>query len=471
MVDSKLPSKSVFRLTWPLLFWNAVVAFFVSFEFINVLVISNLFWPGEVFHAVEVSLLIGTRLWADGIFAIFWGVLVDKPRINRKKLFSITSSLTALMVLINGWAPIGNGTHSLGSWILIRILIGVFMSAGGPMFNSLSSDSLTPQQRSQFFGLAGLFWTIFQSIGTLTSAYLFLIGFWRQFIWGAGIGFIIWGVLFVLFYQEPKRAAQDSEVKHLIQTTAITYNYEMNIQTLKKTMFSRTNLLILFEGFFTGTVFNMITFLLTPYVLSPPLNLSTISLTLLMFIFGFPGGFIGMVLLAKVSDKYGGNNLHRRIKLIVGSILIGILFYFMIFLIPFPPLTVEQGKDFTFLMGHWEFYWIGLLILGSNAFLSMYGINQSPIVQQINLPEGRGKIASWNQFIEVISAGTGPVIAGIVLLLFGYNYRLTFQILLILIIPGILLWLLALRFIEKDRALISEILQKRAQEMELQLGN
>ncbi len=458
--------RSILRMTFPLLLWNAIVAFFVGSELINILVISGLLWPGEPFHVLEISFLIAARLWADGLFALVWGILVDKPRIKRKLLFTITGSVTGIIILFNALAPIGKGMASFNVWIIIRVCIGLFMSAGGPMFTSLSSDLLTQEERSQFFGYAGIFWMVFQTLGTLISAIMFQQGLWRNFIGFAAIGFFCWVAVFRLYFREPKRAAQDEAVKHLIQTTDIKYEYEMNPATLRKTMLSRTNLLILFEGFFMSTVLSLVNFLLIPYVLSPPHNISAVSFTLLMMMYGIPGSLIGMTVLAKFSDKYGGKNLKRRIKLIVGSVLIGVLGFLIIFFIPFPSLTPGQGNDFKLLMSYPQFYMIGILIVISNAFFSMYGINQAPIVQEINLPEGRGKIASWNQFIEVFNAGTGPVLAGIFLTLFSNNYRLTFQILLLLIIPGILMWLFALRFIEKDMAVVHVILQLRAEEMQ-----
>ena len=168
------------------------------------------------------------------------------------------------------------------------------MSCGGPMFNSLSSDILTPEERSQFFGTAGIFWTVFQTGGTLLSAWMFQIGWWRQFIGIAAIGFFVWAFNFTTRFNEPKRAAQDSGIKELIQTTEIRYEYEMNMKTLRKTMLSRTNILVLFEGFFISTVQSLVNFLLIPYILSPPHNLSSVSLTVLMMIFGIPGGFLSV---------------------------------------------------------------------------------------------------------------------------------------------------------------------------------
>ena len=80
---------STFKRTWPLLLFYGCISLFVSADFINLLVISGLLWPGEPFHAVELGGMIALRLWTDGFLALIWGVMVDKPHTNRKRLLKI----------------------------------------------------------------------------------------------------------------------------------------------------------------------------------------------------------------------------------------------------------------------------------------------------------------------------------------------------------------------------------------------
>ena len=99
------------------------------------------------------------------------------------------------------------------------------------------------------------------------------------------------------------------------------------------------------------------------------------------------------------------------------------------------------------------------------AVLGLWNINQPPILQDINLPEAQGKISSANQFLEALGMGTGPIIAGYILVIFNQNYQLTLLIITIFGIMGGLLWLSATIWINKDVDRISSILKEREAEL------
>ncbi len=79
------------------------------------------------------------------------------------------------------------------------------------------------------------------------------------------------------------------------------------------------------------------------------------------------------------------------------------------------------------------------------------------------MPEAQGKIASWNQLLESIGYGAGPLIVGILLSISGGNYQLTILIIIIFVIPGIILWFLSLKWYPQDRNMIKNLLEERAE--------
>jgi MFS family permease len=89
-------------------------------------------------------------------------------------------------------------------------------------------------------------------------------------------------------------------------------------------------------------------------------------------------------------------------------------------------------------------------------------VNQPPVLQEINLPEGQGQIVSWNQFLEHIGYGLGPLIAGVFISMFGQNYQISAIIITIFVIPGAVLWILSLSWYSHDKKRIKEILKERA---------
>ena len=136
------------------------------------------------------------------------------------------------------------------------------------------------------------------------------------------------------------------------------------------------------------------------------------------------------------------------------------------FFVPIPFLTPEQGADIALFFSLPVVYVMGALILTSDAVSSLYMVNQPPVLQEINLPEAQGQITSWNQFLENIGYGMGPLIAGVFISAFGQNYQVSAMIITVFVIPGIILWVLSLKWYPFDKIVIKEILEDRAQVLE-----
>jgi len=148
--------------------------------------------------------------------------------------------------------------------------------------------------------------------------------------------------------------------------------------------------------------------------------------------------------------------------MIVLSIVVGLIMYALIFFLPLPHLTVDEGKNIPLLMSLPIIWAMGIIYFTSRSVFSLYIVNQAPVLQEINLPEAQGQIVSWNQFLESLGRGIAPLLAGILLVLTGMNYQLVVIIMALCIIPGIVLWILALRWFENDSKIIKEILNDRA---------
>ena len=97
--------------------------------------------------------------------------------------------------------------------------------------------------------------------------------------------------------------------------------------------------------------------------------------------------------------------------------------------------------------------------------LTIYAINQPPILQNINLPEAQGKISSANQFLELIGSGLGPIIGGLLLTNNNQNFQLTVLISVCIGIIGALAWLFGAKSINTDVQRISSMLSERAVEL------
>ncbi|MEX2682333.1 MAG: MFS transporter [Candidatus Sigynarchaeota archaeon] len=463
--------RGVLRRAWVLLWWNASVSFLVSAEFINLLVMSYKIWPGEPFHALEMGGLITARLWMDGIAAVLlWGPLAD--RFDRRKLHMFNSAVTGSLVLVNAFLPIGGGFSSYYAWLALRMVIGGFMSGGGPLGNSLSSDIAKSGEKSQYFGYSSIVWQVVQIGSMILSAFMFSTGeLWRLFfVISAGMFF---GMTFFLgfFFKEPARAAtHDSFTKILGNTAGVKYNYRLTRDTVKDTIFRPTNILAFSEGIFTSILFGIIDLIWLPYIQSPPRNISPVATSLFMLVYGVPGAILGSYVFAKISDKYGAKRLRNRVLIIASSLLGSVVLILTAFSLPLPTFTPEEGADISMLFAYPVFAVFGALMLVMRATFSIFGVNQPPILQEINLPEAQGQIASLGQLVEIFSYGSGPLLAGAVLVAFSYEYQAAIQVVSLVAMPGICMWFLAVIWVEKDQARIKRIVEARAKELKSRVG-
>jgi len=245
----------------------------------------------------------------------------------------------------------------------------------------------------------------------------------------------------------------------------VKYDYKLNKETIKSTIIAPTNIIAFVEGIFTTIILMVPDFLLVAYIQSPPHNLSSTVTSIYMVIFGLPGGLFGSLALAKLSDKLAKRDIKYRIYFIVFAMIILFGIYIILFYLPLPNLTIRQGKSFLFVFSFPIIWAMGICAFFARAVVGIWNINQPPILQAINLPEAQGTITSANQFLELIGSGTGPIIAGFLLIYFNQNYQITVAITMGIGIFGGFLWLLATKWIKKDIDRISNILKERGIEL------
>lgn len=456
--------KLVKRLWQHFLVYN-LFALTASTLFINIVIVSGIMWPGDTFadHAGELGILMGTSMYVVAISGILFGFLAD--RLSRTKLQVIVELSMGVGLFFNGLVPEGQGGTTFAFFLMFSLVRGFSVGGIWPLISSHINDSTEDEERSQFFGVIQAMFQLFQIVGMLVSALLFQLNYWRQYFYITGIMAFIFGIIIFLKGNEPKRGGTRKELKVVLSSEDIVYEYQLTKETIKSTIIAPTNLIAFFEGIFTTILLAVPDFLLIAYFQSPPLNLSPLVSAIFMIIFGLPGGVIGSLAFAKLSDRLGKRNIKYRIYLIVISIVLLSTVYVVLFNLPLPVISVTEGNNFIFIMSLPIFWVMGLVAFIARSINGLWNINQPPVLQEINLPEAQGKISSLNQFLEYIGSGTGPIIAGYLLVVFGQNFQFTVFITMILGIIGGLLWLLSTIWINKDVDRISSILKEREIEL------
>jgi len=452
--------KSYHKKIWPIYLLNGFNGIAFGGLIILIVPLSSLFWPGEDYHAFEMGLLVTTLLWVSSITGIIFGWLID--RYSRVNILLIISIMRGFSMFMLGFATVGKGFLTWLYFFVFVFTFAVFAGGSYPSMVSLSNDIVPLNQRSKFFGLLSIFGSIFMMMGFLISGFLVQFGYWRVYFGFIGVAIFFTGFLFYIYVEEPKRGIQNKELREVLEDEAIKYDFKMNKKMMRKTMLSKTNLTALIEGIFTNVFMGSLDMIILPYLQTPPHNISPLVTALFILIFGVIGRIIGQIILARISDKVAQKNHIRRIYFIIISLIGGSATFFLMFFIPLPIFSLEEGASILLFFTFPATFALGLLLLTGDAVSSLYAVNQPPILQEINLPEAQGQITSWNQFLEHIGYGMGPLIAGIAISFFGQNYQISATIIILFNIPGIILWFLATNWYPGDKKEISEILKERS---------
>ncbi|MHA2471705.1 MAG: MFS transporter [Promethearchaeota archaeon] len=462
MVDLT-PNKSnirLFRSFWALFFLAGVFSLAFGGIFILIVPLSSLFWPGETYHALEMGILITSMFWGNSLAGLIFGRLIDKY--NRIMILFIISLTRGGAMIMLSLAIVGKGILSWSYFYIFTTIIG--FSAGGnyPSISSLSNDLVPSNYRSRFFGIRNIIRSILQLSGFVLTGFLVDIGLWRLFFLSVGIAIIVIGLLVFLTIPEPKRGIQRDELSEILKDETIQYDYKMDLKMLRKTILSKTNMVALIEGIFTSVFMGSLVILFLPYLQTEPHNYSPFVTSVFLALFGLTGGLFLKYFLSKWSDRLSEKNGVRRIYFIIISLIVGAVTFVILFYLPLPRLSIEDGSNILLFLSFPIIWIMGSIESLSSSISALYEFNQPPLLQEINLPEAQGQIVSLNRLLENIGWGAGPLITGIFIEFSGENYQITALLIGIFALPGIVLWILSLRWYKRDKENISVILEERA---------
>lgn len=455
---------NVFKSYFPIYLLSGLFSLAFSGIYIIVVPLSDLFWPGEPYHALEMGILITTMFWIISFAGIFFGRLIDQY--SRTNILFLISVMRGSSFIMLSFTEVGLGMESWWYFFVFVLIIG--FSAGGnfPTVVSLSHDLVPENQRSLFFGIHKIARTSFQLLGFLLTGLLIFLNLWRLFFSGIGIMILISGLLMKLSIKEPKRGAQREELSPVLEQSAVTYDYQLDKKMMIKTMFTKTNLVALIEGIFTSVYMGSLTILFLPYIQTDPHNISPLATGIFLALFGLTGGVFIELFLARLSDKVAEKKRESRLYLIILSLAGGAGTFILLFFIPLPSLSIEQGNDVLYVFSFPVIWLMGTVYVLTSSVSALYDINQPPILQEINLPEAQGQIVALNRLLESIGFGSGPLIAGLLILLTGENYQFVALMIGLFSIPGTILWILGFKWYHKDRNSINRILMERAETLE-----
>ncbi|MHA1681610.1 MAG: MFS transporter [Promethearchaeota archaeon] len=455
--------KSIFKKFWPVFTIQAIVSLSVAGLMLNMLGLSRVIWPADDLHAFQMGVIASSKSILLAFMGLIFGYLSD--RFARKKILSLSLLIMGIAKFTNGFVSLGDSNTTFFQFIFWYALVGFGQGGISPSITSWSSDAIDAEERSQFFGVLETTRQLMVIVGMIFSALLIQVGLWRVYFWCTGIFLLLGSIFAALIVSEPKRGVKHHELKKVLTGEGKAYEFQLNKETIRETILSKTNIIAFVEGIFTWILFSIAIFLVYPFVQSEPHNIAPVSSSVLMIIFGIPGAVFGSIAFSKLSDKLAARDIRNRIYLIIFSMVTLFVVVILLFVVPLPHLTPEEGAQLVILVKYPVFLALGGLIFVLRAVLGIYNINQTPILQKINLPEAQGTISSWNQLLETLGFGLGPLISGAILEAFSSNYVITAISAMMFGIPAMFMWLLANKWIKGDIKKVDEILKGRAREM------
>lgn len=224
-IEEKTGFLILIKRLWPnFLIWNSY-AFTVSMLFINIVIVAGIIWPGDTFanHAGELGILTGTAIYMIAFSGIIFGFLADK--FSRTKLMAFVEVIYGIGLFFNGFVPEGQGQSTFILFLVFNLLRGFALGGFWPLITSHVNDSTEEKERSQFFGTMQALFQIFQIIGMLLSAVFFENNYWQLFFVIVGIIAMLFGIFILIRGKEPKRGATRKELKKVLSSEEVAYEY------------------------------------------------------------------------------------------------------------------------------------------------------------------------------------------------------------------------------------------------------
>jgi len=383
----------------------------------------------------------------SAIMTIVWGFLSDVK--GRKKLLVIGVLLGEIPCFLTAYV------QNYWELLALRLFTGIGIGSIIPIGYSLIADMFQGEKRGRGYGYIETAFGFGTLLGMIVAG---LTPGWRlPFIIASVPNFILAPLFYIVVY-EPKRGAGEKELKEVLEK-GYEYKYKISKEALKRSLKTKTNILIFIQGIIGTVPWGVIMYWLISFFIVTR-GMDKTSATFVLLIVGI-STVIGSLLGGFAGDYFERRNRGGRAVITGLAIFIGMLAAMGMILYPFSPqLTLFD----------WAFITIYSFLL--IQFVSYAGPNVRAIISQVNPPEDRGTVFGLFNILDNVGKAIGPLFGGILIELIigmGYSRALAYQYTLIIgslfWIPCALVWIWIKWKYPEDRERLGELLRKRAEEI------
>ncbi|NVM53369.1 MAG: MFS transporter [Candidatus Helarchaeota archaeon] len=404
------------------------------------------------------------------VTSFFWGYYGDKY--NRKKLLLYGTIIWATFILLSSFS------QTFTQFLIFQLLAGIGLGCIASVGFSIITDFVSPARR----GLALSLWGLSQGAGnafgyTLAMVFDIQIG-WNSAFWALSL--ITFGFVVAYFFTiDPQRGATEEELQDVFKSGS-TYDYRISRKDLRRILGIRTNKFLIIQGFFAQIGWGGIQLL--PIVLINKVMaqgvLETPAKMIGPLIAGlFQIGGVFSVIFGWLGDKYQKKTLKSRPIISAIGVFLSIPLIIAMLLIPFQLTSAPNSSSIGVILGYLAgqlfsnplFLITFIVALFAAIFASADAPNFYALVGDVNLPEHRGTLYGFSNFINGLGRSAGLLIcAGLQLLLISFfpldlAWIYALCITLLFVIPAGLCYAFTIRTTPHDLLKVKEILAKRAE--------
>ena len=387
-------------------------------------------------------------LFLGGFLAFVWVFFED--RLAKRSLSSRKQLLLLATTIWIGGLFLTCFSQNYIQLFIYQMITAVGYAAITPLAFSMAMDLAPQDQRAKTFGLLDIAALVGSGVGFLLAGMLIDFCSWKIPFLIIAIGGLIISP-FVFRIRDPKKGIHDRELTHVLADGA-EYSYHIDRQSLKYMITCRSNLLIVIFNITLYMASGSITYYFIRMMVHDHGFSSSLAVLFFLVTYGFQ--LVGCLWWTKRADRKFSFSKKGKVKVLLESLLTGPIF-----------LIIAYSLVFTLTNGILLGIFGGLLVLGAFLVSGLVAISFS-ILGEVNPPEIRTTIFSMNNLAQTIGRGGGILLMGIFFKFFGDSYHMGFAVMCGFYICSIPLIILLLRYVPRDLALLSILLQKRADELE-----
>lgn len=388
----------------------------------------------------------------SGISMMVAGILADRS--SRKKICFIGCLIYGLSSVLAILIPRGNSGYFF--FFINRVLSGVGIGAIVPTIFSMVGDGAHPQRRTRAFAYVSLAMLTGRMAGFVIAG--FSASRWRTayFVLGVINLSLAMGLLAI---REPRRAAQEEELRHLILEGA-EYRFRFSWHDFRFIRSNRSNIWLVmnFVDVIPGSI---VVFLIFKY-LQDVHNLGPGMVNFTIFAVAILGG-AGTLFFGRLGDRFFQRDRKAKVKIALFCNGFPIILMVGFLLLKF---RIDDGASLSDALAM-PLFWLLTVFIGLAMFVNQ-GVNPNwySILTDLNLPEHRGTLISLASLMDIAGNAIGALIASY--LATARGIKMAMWSVLIFWVINIFLWMPVLAFIQRDLERIHRCLGQRAVEMKNQ---